>query len=94
MLRLTGCLPASQGSLSAIEAGAGRAGVFHNVGPAAKLAPDTADAELRRLQQEVCPCSPAWGQLIMLQHLCRTGNTFPAAALSLASFSLSRFCMT
>ncbi len=57
LLVTTPLLCAMQGSLSAIEAGAGRAGVFHNVGPAAKATPDAADAELRRLQQEVCPQS-------------------------------------
>lgn len=49
-----GSLPL-QGSLSAMEAGAGRSGAFHVVGSAAQLAPEPADAELRRLQQEVGP---------------------------------------
>ena len=38
-----------------MEAGAGRSGAFHVVGSAAQLAPEAADAELRRLQQEVGP---------------------------------------
>ena len=42
-----------QGSLSAVEAGAGRAGAFFQVGASAKPAGDAGETELRRLQQEV-----------------------------------------